>query len=138
MKNEILEVLNGLNHKKLERENKLAALANADDSEVIEAKKAELQKEMDEKLSAFVDNIVAERDKETAKITRDLETINELIGEYNNDLIEAEKAEAEQSEESVSSEDDHEDTEPTEESESVQLEVPVEEANYSSLNPFRP
>lgn len=65
MKNEIMEVLNGLNDKKLKREAKLSALANCDDTEVINAKKAELQKEYDEKLEAFVKNIVAERDRKS-------------------------------------------------------------------------
>ena len=94
-KEKILDMLKGLGEAKEAREAKLADLANCDDTAIIEEKKAELQKELDEKLAEFVAGINDEREKAIAKLNRDVETIDELIAENNGKLAEIEEAEKE-------------------------------------------
>ena len=93
MENTIRETLKGLEIALGARKDKVVAIENKDDSELIEAKKAELQKEMDDKLNAFIADIDKEKENALAKLNRDIETIDELIGEYTAELekIEAEK-----------------------------------------------
>lgn len=86
MKEEIDEVLNVLNKAKEKRQNRLNDLANCDDTAVLEEKRKELEKELEEKLKQFKDNISAEREKEFDKLNRDIETIDEIIGEYEDEL----------------------------------------------------
>ena len=131
MKETILEMLKGLGEAKEAREKKLADLANCDDTAIIEEKKAELQKEMDEKLAEFVNGINDEREKSKAKLNRDLETIDELISENNDKLVEIEEAEK------AEAENETEETVDSECVESVQETIP-EVANVGVVNPFRP
>lgn len=82
----IRETLKGLELALEARNGKIAEVEAKDDTVLIEEKKAELQKEFDEKLKAFVDGINEEKEKALGKLQRDVETINELIGEYNEKL----------------------------------------------------
>lgn len=132
MKETILEMLKGLGEAKEAREKKLADLANCDDTAIIEEKKAELQKEMDEKLAEFVNGINGEREKSKAKLNRDLETIDELIAENNDklaEIVEAEKVEAENVESG-------EGTAEVQGNEPVQETIP--DVPTGAFNPFRP
>lgn len=88
MENTIRETLKGLELALEARNGKIAEVETKDDTALIEDKKAELQKEFDEKLKAFVDGINEEKEKVLGKLHRDVETINELIGEYNGKLAE--------------------------------------------------
>ena len=97
MKNMIAETLKGLELALAERVQKAEEIGAKDNAELVEEKRAELQKEMDEKLNAFVAEIETEKENSLAKINRDIETINELKDEYAGKLaeIEAEEAKAE-------------------------------------------
>lgn len=95
MKNTIVETLKGLELALAERVQKAEELGAKDNSVLVEEKRAELQKEMDEKLDAFIAEIESEKENALAKINRDIETINELKDEYAGKLAEIEKEEAE-------------------------------------------
>lgn len=86
MENTIRETLKGLGLALDARKEKVTAIETKDDTEIIEAKRAELQKEMDEKLNAFIADIDNEKKTALDKLNRDIDTINELIGEYEDQL----------------------------------------------------
>ena len=138
MENTIRETLKGLELALGARNDKIAEINGKDDTALIEDKKAELQKEFDEKLKAFVDGINEEKEKALAKLNRDVETINELIGEYNDKLVEIEAHKEEVVETT--------ETDGGEEVELKQDEIAVDETEKVEenvvfgqvVNPFRP
>lgn len=131
MENMIRETLKGLEIALEERVKKGQELKEKDDTVLVEEKRAELQKEMDEKLNAFILEIETEKEKAIAKIERDVETINELVEEYNAKLaeIEAEKVAVDEIEktETVSEDGQVEETKET-----------IPEVVEEVVNPFRP
>ena len=142
MENTIRETLKGLEIALEERTQKATELSEKDNAVLVEEKRAELQKDMDEKLNAFIAEIESEKENAIAKINRDIETINELKAEYEAKLaeIEAEKVE----EEAVAEEVVEEENEVTEES-VAEEEAPVSEPQQTLLfenpivnHPFRP
>ena len=145
MENTIRETLKGLEIALGARKDKVVDIENKDNSELIEAKKAELQKEMDDKLNAFIADIDKEKETALAKLNRDIETIDELIGEYTAELekietekAEAEKVEAECSEDKVVEETtEATETEGTEEQATIDLTATVV-TTEPVINPFRP
>lgn len=134
MENTIRETLKGLELALEARNGKIAEVETKDDTALIEDKKAELQKEFDEKLKAFVDGINEEKEKVLGKLHRDVETINELIGEYNGKLAEIIAENAQEVVEETT------ETDGGEVAETLVLEkeeiAPVE--TETVVNPFRP
>ena len=100
MKNTILETLKGLELALDWRAKKVEELNTKDETTFVEEKRAELQKEMDEKLNAFIEEIKTEKENAIAKLNKDIEIINELKGEYEAQLagIEAEEQKVEEAE----------------------------------------
>lgn len=131
MENMIRETLKGLEIALEERVKKGQELKEKDDTVLVEEKRAELQKEMDDKLNAFISEIETEKGNAIAKIERDVETINELVEEYNAKLaeIEAEKVAVDEIEktETVSEDGQVEETQET-----------IPEVAEEVVNPFRP
>lgn len=143
MKNTIVETLKGLELALEERAKKVEELNAKDDTTLVEDKRAELQKEMDEKLNAFVAEIESEKEGAIAKLNRDIETINELKGEYEAKLAEIEKEEADAVVEDVENEKEEvvDDDAVAEEAETVAEETPdvlPVFANPVVNHPFRP
>ena len=140
MKNTIVETLKGLEIALEERSKKVEELNAKDDTTLVEEKRAELQKEMDEKLNAFIAEIETEKENAVAKLNRDIDTINELKGEYEAKLAEIEKEEAEAEVAEVVEETDGEEV-AVDETEEVKDEtpetLPVFE-NTVANHPFRP
>ena len=143
MKNTIVETLKGLELALEERAKKVEELNAKDDTTLVEEKRAELQKEMDEKLNAFVAEIESEKEGAIAKLNRDIDTINELKGEYEAKLAEIEKEEADAVVEDVENEKEEvvDDDAVAEEAETVAEETPdvlPVFANPVVNHPFRP
>lgn len=140
MKNTIVETLKGLELALEERAKKVEELNAKDDTTLVEEKRAELQKEMDEKLNAFIAEIETEKETVVAKLNRDIDTINELKGEYEAKLAEIEKEEAEAEVAEVVEETDGEEV-VAEETEEVKDETPETLPLFENPvvnHPFRP
>ena len=145
MENTIRETLKGLELALDERTQKADELSAKDSTVLVEEKRAELEKELEEKLNAFIAEIDAEKESTLAKLNRDIETIKELKAEYEAKLAEIE---AEKAEEVVEAEENAE-AEIVEEvvaEEAVVEEEPVKEEVQQSVlfgnpivnHPFRP
>lgn len=131
MENMIRETLKGLDIALDERVKKVEELGTKDDSVLVEEKKQELQKELEEKLSAFVEKIEQEKQTAIDKLNRDIETIKELKEEYEGKLLELEETKVEETvDETVDG------TEEVSEESKDEGEIPV--LNNEVVNPFRP
>lgn len=131
MENMIRETLKGLDIALDERVKKVEELGTKDDSVLVEEKKQELQKELEEKLSAFVEKIEQEKQSAIDKLNRDIETIKELKEEYEGKLLELEETKVEETvDETVDG------TEEVSGESKDEGEIPV--SNNEVVNPFRP
>ena len=143
MKNTIVETLKGLELALDWRAKKVEELNTKDETTFVEEKRAELQKEMDEKLNAFIEEIRTEKENVIAKLNKDIEIINELKGEYEAQLAGIEAEEQKVAEEEVSEVVEETDGEEVavDETEEVKDEtpetLPVFE-NTVANHPFRP
>lgn len=122
METTIRETLKGLEIALEERKKKEQEIGEKDDSALIEEKRAELQKEMEDKLDAFTKEIEVAKDIEKSKLADEIETIEKLIGEFSAKLSEIEQPQDEQDKEESGEEDAsvEEEKEEREEAEPVQ------------------
>lgn len=84
----IQETIIALESAKEKREHSLEEIKNKSFAELIEEKKSELQKEMEEKLVAYESILEDDRAKAINKLELDIATIEELICEFNEKIKE--------------------------------------------------
>lgn len=116
MKDTIIQTIQGLQIAKEEREAKQELLLAQDNTELINEYKAKLEEEMKAQMEAFLNGLEQENGKALAKIANDIETINELLADFNAKLeehnkeeeieIATEETEEQETEETTSSQND--------------------------------
>lgn len=104
MENTIRETLKGLEIALEERKQKEQEIKAKDNESLVEEKRIELQKEMDEKLNAYKDQIEEEKKSEVEKVSDEIAFIEKLIAEFEEKLP-VEKEEVIEEQEIVTSED---------------------------------
>ena len=104
MENTIRETLKGLEIALEERKQKEQEIKAKDNESLVEEKRIELQKEMDEKLNAYKDQIEEEKKSEVEKVSEEIAFIEKLIAEFEEKLP-LEKEEVVEEQEIVTSED---------------------------------
>lgn len=111
MKNTIIETINGLLLAKSARENKLADIKGKDNTEMVVEFKNKLEEELKAKVEQFIAGIEGEREAQINKTSSDIDTIKELLAEFETQLADIEATEVELPAESMESENDINETE---------------------------